>query len=158
MAQINTTDGNAGQDSYKYAPVTGPLASNVPLNEISTRAFRYLMKNYPNAAQQKWFRTPNGFSVIFESDSILTKIYYNQRGDFTFSMKYYMGEALEAALKTRLQRSFPGYKIGIVSERYDGSLVSYGINISKDHKMKTFEIDNNEIKNLKEFDDESESK
>ncbi len=150
MAQTGVAIASVDQGSYYYHSIDS-FVSNVPLNEISTRAFRYLLQNYPGVDKEKWFRTEDGFTVIFENDSVLSKIFFNNKGYFISSFKYYTQESADAGLRKWVQALFPGYTIETITEKDDGRFVEYGIILSNSRLEKCVDIFNNEIKNVEEF-------
>jgi hypothetical protein len=84
---------------HEYAYPGSSFATNVPLNEISSRAFKDFAKHYSRSNNEKWFKTPKFIIASFKNDSILYKIYYSKGGVFLYSYKYYDEKKCEEGLK-----------------------------------------------------------
>ncbi len=139
------------QNEFNYGSGNSTFESNVRLNEINTRAFRHFLKNYPKAENEKWFINPKGSCAVFESDSVLNKIFYNKKGVFVLAIKYYNESGLNEILKNIVHTFFPAYATKTVVELYDGRLTSYEICVVNNEQTKMFEVNNNEISNVREL-------
>lgn len=146
---LNEAPKNHNDFNYNFGP--DAFESNVRLNEINTRAFRYFLKNFPTAENEKWFKIPKGFCVLFNADSILNKIFYNKKGVFLESVKSYTEQCLNGALKKMIHNLFPDFNIKTVTELFDGRLTSYEICMTNLKTTKIFQVNNYEITNVEEL-------
>ena len=150
QAQANSAA--PGRPFYSYdSTALGSFASNVPLNEISTRAFRYFLKNFPGVDNERWYRTDQGLSLIFAEGQRLIKIYFSRKGDFMSSLKYYGRSEACTEIRRIASSLFPDYLIDIVTEKFDGRLLVYRVNMSGGTETKTFEVHNGEVVNIEDF-------
>src|SRR6266566_1167947 len=62
--------------------------SNVPLNEISIHAFRHFHKMFPQASDEYWVKTGEGYIVSFMQNSFHNRAHFDLRGSFLCSLKY----------------------------------------------------------------------
>ncbi len=60
--------------SYRYPFSNGIFTSNVPLNEISPRAFRHFLKTFPQINDEKWTMTSQGIVASFVYNSAFHRI------------------------------------------------------------------------------------
>jgi hypothetical protein len=149
---ISVADKNADATAYHYTDTKNNMTTNVPLNELSVKAYRHFEKNYADIHKETWTKFSGGTVVTFTNNSAFCKIFYDTRGDFVYSYKYYDGKNCSPELTKMLQRLYPQYKIISVVELFDGYKTVYGINISNGKMTKSLEIKNDEIKILNEFD------
>jgi hypothetical protein len=145
---------NENATAYYYNDTKNNITSNVPLNELSAKAYRHFEKNYADIDKETWTKFSGGTVVTFINNSAFCKIFYDTRGDFVYSYKYYDQKNCSAELIKMIQRVYPQYKIVSVVELFDGYKPVYGINISNGKMTKSLEIKNDEIKVLNEFEDQ----
>ena len=153
MAQRNDLDKVSTRAQFAYTGLMGEFSSNVPLNEISTKAFRYLAKHFPGIAGETWTKNISGYTAVFWDHGTLTKLYFNPRGGFYFSLRYYLNGELKNDVRQIVTRAFPTYKIAIVTEAFDGMRTQYGINISNGEKIKMVNVRNGVIDNVKDINE-----
>jgi hypothetical protein len=110
------------------APVYGTMArdvtdnkihSNVPVNEISPRAFRHFHKNFRAISDENWYKSDQGYLVSFEVNSFRHQAWYHRDGSFMCSVKYYSGNELNEQTDMQVHRQFPGCHIKVVMEIAD---------------------------------------
>jgi hypothetical protein len=149
---ISVADKNEIATAYYYTDTKNNITSNVPLNELSAKAYRHFEKNYADIDKETWTKFSGGTVVTFTNNSAFCKIFYDTRGDFVYSYKYYDQKNCRVELTKMLQRVYPQYKIISVVEIFDGYKPVYGINISNGKITKSLEIKDDEIKVLNEFE------
>ncbi len=128
------------QHNHLFTYGKSTFSSNVPLNEINTRAFRYFRKRYPNVEDEKWQWTDKGMSVVIEDSTSQTRIFFDDKGGFVSSAKAYTEYGIGPVLKDELSKLFPDYKILSVTEDFDGHKILYWITMSKDDSIKSVEV------------------
>lgn len=65
----------------QWALADDTVTSNVPMNEISLRAFRNFKKNYGVVPYSQWRKGPEGYVVTFyDADSVQYYLYYTIQG------------------------------------------------------------------------------
>jgi len=139
-AQTVSGDAVKDQPNFLFAYGKSTFSSNVPLNEINARAFRYFRKRYPNVEDEKWVWTDKGMSVVIEDSISQTRIFFDDKGSFISSAKAYTEYGIGPALKSELLRLFPDYKVLSVTEDFDGRKILYWITMSKDQSIKSVEV------------------
>jgi hypothetical protein len=95
------------------------IHSNVPMNEISPRAFRHFRKNFRAISDENWYKYDQGYLVSFVVNSFRHQAWYNPDGSFMCSVKYYSGKELDEQTDMQVRRQFPGYQIKVVMEITD---------------------------------------
>lgn len=138
-------------NEYKYIFNDNEFISNVPLNQINTKAFRHFIKNFTSVNEEKWIILPKSIVVTFTFDSVFCKIVYDKFGIFLYSYKYYEQNRCGNDLKKTMMKMFPSYLIKNVVELFDGQKLSYGLKISNEKTTKTLELKNGEYRILNEY-------
>jgi hypothetical protein len=149
IAQVIESKSPPSEFHYDYNKIS--YTSNVPMNEISSRAFRHFLKNYSPANSEKWIKTSGGYVAVFIESSILYNIFYNKRGRFLYSYKYYSADSCTLEQKNIIQGLYPSFHITHVIELNNGNRVVYGVLITDGNTSKELEMNNGEIKIIDEF-------
>jgi len=118
----------------------GPISSNVPLNEISVRAYRYFHTTWPSIRDEVWYKTDKAFIVSFKNDAHRKKAFFNLRGVFLYSMEYYPGEDLSAEVAAVVLRKFPDHRIGIVTQVSNRGKTWFYVKIENGSVLRTLSI------------------
>ena len=118
----------------------GPIASNVPLNEISVRAYRYFHKAWPTIKDEVWYKTGKEYIVSFRNHPHRKRAYFNLRGIFLYSIEYYPGEEISADVTGMIQKKYPGYQIGIVTQVSSQEKTIYYLKIENSSSIKTLSL------------------
>jgi hypothetical protein len=155
-AQTDSTSKTIKNIMHEYAYGANSFATNVPLNEISSKAFKDFSTHYSTSNNEKWFKTPKYIMASFKNDSIFYKVYYSKRGSFLYSYKYYDEKKCQQDLKEMLQYVYPEFHILNIVELYEKRRIVYGINLTNDAITKTVELDNGELKTLDEFQNQKD--
>src|SRR6516225_2038584 len=66
---IHAESGSAWSDG-------GPVTSNVPLNEVSVRAYRFFHKQWPAITNEAWYKTDKEFIVTFSKAGHRKKVFF----------------------------------------------------------------------------------
>jgi hypothetical protein len=129
----------------------GPVASNVPLNEISVRAYRFFHKEWPGIKDEVWYRTEKEFIVTFSNNSHRKKAFFSLKGIFLYSLEYYSGKEISDALAAMVKNEFPDYQIKVVTELVSMEKKSYFITIENNAYVKTLSFMNGELEVIDEL-------
>lgn len=120
-----------------------PIISNVPLNEINIHAFRHFLKNFPRISGESWMKTDLGYIVSFAEDGRRSQVRYDAKGSFLSVIKYYEGVSISPEIGVRIRKSYPDYRIGVVTEFADGQKTVMEIKIENPSSVKTLSISSN---------------
>jgi len=127
------------------------------LNEpmaISPRALRDFMNTHKNVTGESWARTKDGFSVRFNSDGVRTAIYYDKKGIWAGSIKYYGEEKLLREIRHVVKSTYYDYNIVYAQEiettDTDG-VPTYVICVEDKSKIKLIRVSAGEMSEWKEF-------
>jgi hypothetical protein len=118
----------------------GKIRSNVPLNEISTHAFRHFHRQFRDAKEENWDKTDDGYIVWFTENAHRNQAYYDRRGSFLYTLKYMAGPDVPNDLRERVNHRYPGYSINVVTEVNTGDKIVYLVNMIGDHCIQTVSV------------------
>ena len=122
------------------------ISSNVPLNEISTRACRQFYRLFPKAdLGQYWYACSDGYQVSFTEKGVHYQAWFDPRGGYRYSLHYYAGKDIPREPGDLLRRKYPDYQINVVTEITDGDRVVYLVRMVSATSIKTISVCEGEI-------------
>jgi hypothetical protein len=143
--------GNTGE----VAPYSDPgntFFSNVPINELSPKAYRRFHRLFREAPTgEYWFKYAQGYKVSFTSDQQHEFAYFDTNGAFLYSLKYYEGRELSKDLTDFVKRRFPDYKVDVVTEVNNGQGTFYMLQIMNPDHIKLLTIADGRIDVIKDL-------
>jgi len=145
------------QENYHPAAYTfdeGPAAisSNVPLNEINAHAYRHFQRLFPSGTSNEyWFVSSDGYQVSFMLDGRQCQAYFDRRGAYRYSLKYYPGKEIPRLAGDPIKIRYPEYRIDVVTEITDGEKTFYLVKIVNPGSIKTLSISDGKIDLLEEL-------
>ncbi|MDP4256857.1 MAG: hypothetical protein Q8937_01380 [Bacteroidota bacterium] len=110
---------SSGYDATNPGATENKVRSNVPMNEISPRAFRHFRRNFRAVADENWYKSEQGYLVSFMVGPFRQQAWYHPDGSFMCSVKYYSGKELDEQTDRQVHRQFPGYQVKVVTEITD---------------------------------------
>jgi len=129
----------------------GPITANVPLNEVSVRAYRFFHKEWPAITDEVWYKTDKEFMVVFSSHAHRIKTFFNLKGVFLYNLEYYAGKDIAADMAVMIRNKYPSYQIKVVTEVSSLDQKAYYITIENSALVKTLSIVNGKMEVLNEL-------
>jgi hypothetical protein len=124
------------------------------LETISPRALKDFVKTYKNVTGESWTKTKDGFCFRFDSDGIRSAIYYDKKGNWAASIKYYGEEKLLREIRHIVKSTYYDYNILYTQEieipDSDG-VPTYIVCVDDKTKIKMIMIHDGEMSIWKEF-------
>ena len=137
------------------AAYNGPgngISCNVPLNEISIHAYRHFHRLFPaGTSAEYWFKSPEGYQVSFVKDGQRHQAYFDQRGGYLYSLKYYAGAKIPKATGDLVKKKYTDYQIDVVTEITDGDKTFYLVKIINPSSVKTLSVCDGKMELLEEM-------
>src|SRR5258708_24385912 len=136
----------SAQDDYHPAVYTNneggsAISSNVPLNEISTHAFRHFQRLFPSGTSKEyWFASIDGYQVSFLRDGRHHQAFFDKHGAFRFALQYYPGTEIPRAAGDLIKAKYPDYRIDVVTEITDGEKTFHLVKIINAVRIKTISV------------------
>jgi hypothetical protein len=131
---------------------SGDISCNVPLNEISIHAFRHFHRLFSSGVSgEYWFKSADGYQVSFVRDAQRNQAYFDRRGAYLYSLKYYAGTKMPAVWADVVKRKYPGYRLDVVTEITDGEKVFYLVKVISTESVKTLSVSDGKIDVLEDL-------
>ena len=118
---------------------------NARLNEIPVQAYRHFQKIFSRVESVSWERGNRGFQVRYQAEGIPGHAFYDQHGNFQYSVRYFEVTQCDASILERLKQEFPGYHADIISEVYNETRLVYLVTLKNALSMKSVMIRDGEI-------------
>ena len=130
--------------------------SPVPLNDFNKnetikRTIRKFtpIKDQPDA---RWFKSSNGLLVAyFKIDDIETFIYYNEKGNCEFIMRYYNEEKLPGEVAHLVISTYADFSINQVTEVRKNNKIAYVVKMESKTLWKTVKVIDGKMEVTEEF-------
>jgi hypothetical protein len=98
-------------------------------------------KSFPNAEHVTWSNDADGYTVSFTVKSILTRISYDKKGNFTGSLRNYSGELLPLFISNLLKQKYPKDQIYGVTEMASPTALNYFVKLEGPRNWITVQVD-----------------
>jgi hypothetical protein len=142
--------------SGTYSDPGNNFTSNVPINELSAKAFRRFHRRFREVSTgESWFKYDQGYQVSFVLAQHHEFAYFDVSGVFLYSLRYYDGKELPKDLAELVKRRFPDYKIDVVTEVNDGQKTFYTLQIINPDYIKVLTVADGRIDIVKELNNGS---
>ncbi|MBS1607045.1 MAG: hypothetical protein JST42_30615 [Bacteroidetes bacterium] len=130
----------------------GDISSNVPLNEINIHAYRHFHRLFSSGVSgEYWFKSEDGYQVSFFRDAERNQAFFDRRGAYLYSLKYYAGAKMPALVAAVVKRGYPGYQLDVVTEVTDGEKVFYLVKVISAESVKTLSVNDGKIDVLEDL-------
>ena len=99
-------------------------------------------QSFPNAEHVSWSNDADGYTVSFTVKSILTRISYDKKGNFTSSLRSYTGQMLPFFITNLLKQKYPKDQIYGVTEITSPNAINYFVKLEGPKNWITVQVDN----------------
>ena len=138
--------------TYTYNDPGNSISCNVPLNEINIHAYRHFHRMFPTGTSgEYWFKSAEGYQVSFVQEGLRHQAYFDLRGGFLYSLKYYAGAKMAVGPAEIIRKKYPDYGIDVVTEITDGEKTFYLVKIINPANVKTLSVCDGKIELLEEL-------
>lgn len=150
-----------GQTPYNGAVINFSYDKNISaedsgfhfFNDINPRAVREFMKAYEDVDNVRWFKYKKGYVATFAKDSILTRAYYNVRGDFDVELRYFYENRLLPEIRNLVKSKYYDYSIFQVIEVIGYDRILHQIKIRDKNYFKVINVIDGEIEMVTKYTD-----
>jgi len=110
-----------------------PLPAGKPadINEKILKAFK---ESFTNAQEVTWHEYKDVYQASFRQDDVQMRAQYDEQGNLLKTIRYYDGSRLLPAIKTKLNKKYPGREIASVTETTEDSEIGFVINLKDENK------------------------
>lgn len=138
--------------AYRFQPDHESLTANVPLNEISTRAFRHFVKTYGYLPAAVWTRRPGGLSVrFFTQDSVQYLIQYSVSGRLLNTHVYYTLKNAPRNVCAEVQARYPRYDMVFINALEGDTAPIFEVGLLDDTEFLLVQVRNDEVTPVHSF-------
>jgi hypothetical protein len=117
---------NIRPTAYTYNEDGNNISSNVPLNEINSRAWRNFHHTFRTVTgDENWFYSDQGYRVSFVQGGHHYEAYFDERGGYRYSLHHYAGKEIPREPGDLLRWKYPEYQLNVVTEITDGEKIVY---------------------------------
>jgi hypothetical protein len=85
-------------------------------NNISTRAIRHFLINFPEVSHENWFSTPDLFITTFTLNDVNYRVDYDRSGNWIETFRTYEETNLPEDVRQSVKASYYDYSIYLVQE------------------------------------------
>ena len=137
--------------AYTYNDQGNTISSNVPLNEINSRAWRSFHRLFASlACAESWFYSDQGYQVSFTLKGKYYQAFFDQHGSYRYSLHHYAGKEIPREPGDLLRRKYSDYQLNVVTEITDGEKVVYLVRLVSPTNIKTVSLCDDEIQVIAE--------
>jgi hypothetical protein len=149
---LSGPDASAQMMTYHFPADNQDVTTNVPLNEISTRAFRNFINAYGFVSAAVWRKEKVGYTVRwFGRDSIEYIVHYTSRGSLTDTHIYYTSQNAPPEIRAEMKRLYPAYDILYVNELEESDHPLYEVGLAYDGLMLIVDMKDKEVRAEQRF-------
>lgn len=135
-----------------YNDAHGVVSSNVPLNEINSRAWRHFHKLFPGAgSEEHWFASEDGYQVCFLQNGYHYQAYFDGRGAYRYSLHYYEGREIPRDPGQMIAVTYPDFRIDVVTEVTDGVKTIYLVKLVNASTIRTLSVADGKMEVIEEL-------
>ena len=122
------------------------------LNEISAKAVRNFIRDYKNVSDAKWFISSVGkFVAYFISNGIVSRVFYDKKGNYEFLLRYYNEENLPYEVRHLVKSNYYDFSIYLITEFTCDNKIAYIVKIEDKTSWKTIQVVNGEMVVTEEY-------
>jgi hypothetical protein len=146
----NMTALNGGDHRGRtLAAAYGPVTSN---SDISAKAIRHFNEAFAGVTGVRWSIVISGYMAQFSIDGVVTRDFYDTKGNWRHTIKYYDGKKLATGIRSLVRSVYYDYAILSVQEIKLSDKIVYLVNIEGDKKGKTIRVCDDEMEVLNDYD------
>lgn len=127
-------------------------ASSSPVKKLAPvsaydKAKAHFNANFAGVKDAVWYNLPNDDIVCtFHKGKAITRVFYNNRGNWQYTLLSYPGSGLSVDLKHRVQDYFDNYHIDYVNEiRSENADPVYVMDLENEGHIKVVRVDDDNI-------------
>lgn len=135
------------------ASAAGPETANRTFKKISAteKAMKNFHRQYKDISGEVWKQIENGYEASFETDNRTTKVFYNSRGNWVYTIEYFKASNLPVDLIQQVEK---GYNSSYIAgaEKIDTPVGSaYIVHLETKDYYKTISVNENGTRLINEF-------
>jgi len=138
--------------SLATANVKTARPKNQYLNDVNVRAMRDFVSRYGDAEDAVWHQTNTSYVAVFTRDSVRYRVTYTNRGELSYTMKYYEEKQMARNIRAQVKSTYYDYKIFVIQEiEMPDQPTIYIINLQGDSDWKKVRLCQGEMEVIEEY-------
>ncbi len=138
--------------TYRFDSDKDSLTTNVPLNEISTRAFRNFIKTFGDIPAATWTKRAGGITVRFYTpDSVQYLVQYSRNGHPLTTHVYYTDKNAPTRVCADIKYRYPEYAMLFVNELDNDAAPIFEVGLLDDTEFLLVQVKNDEVTPVRSF-------
>ena len=123
-----------------------PAGDNIPV-----KAHRHFKKMFAGVSGEQWSVTSSGFMSAFAIDGAVSRVFYDNKGNWLFTIDCYDESKLPADTRAILKSVYPDYSILTVEEIQMPERIIYQVDITCNKNWKTVRIYDGDMELVNDF-------
>jgi hypothetical protein len=136
---------NLKESAFNEANAYPAAIDNSNTATINTRALKDFNKNFKNAGKADWSKIKDGFVAEFKINGVNTKVYYNQKGRWSSTLRTYDQYKLPKDIRKLVRSTYYDYDIYVAYEITIEDQTIYLVKIEDHETVKTIRVTDGEM-------------
>jgi len=103
-------------------------------NTIDEKILKTFKEAFPKAEKVTWYEEGGSYQVLFTCDAVKCRMYFDNKGDATKTIRYYTEQNLCPLVMTKIKQKFAGKNIFGITEVSTDSGTTYNIILEDEKK------------------------
>jgi hypothetical protein len=117
------------------------IATNIAdLNTINAKAVKDFKSRFGKAANEKWYRIPDGFVSYFTLDGFTNRALYDKKGRWHYTVKFYDESRLDHDIRALVKSTYYDCAITVVEEVQSEDNLVYIIHLEDKNSFKNVRV------------------
>jgi hypothetical protein len=108
--------------------------------DVNAKALKDFKIRFGNAMDAKWFEVPNGFISYFRNSESESRVIYNKKGRWQYTLKSYQEDKLPKEIRALVKSTYYDYKITIVEEITVPDGMNYIVHLEDETTIKNLRV------------------
>ena len=122
------------------------------LSTINAKAVKDFNSRFGKAANEKWYRTPDGFLSYFTLDGTTNRVLYDKKGRWHYTVRFYDETKLDHNIRSIVKSTYYDYAITVIEEVQSDENLVYIIHLEDKDSFKNVRVSRDgEMDVLEEF-------
>lgn len=123
---------------------------NLGAEHGAVKAAREFWKKHGEKKDEKWYKFPGGYLAEFMDGDIGTKVIFDRKGNWSYTMRQYTEKQLPKDIRTLVKSTYYDFSIGWVKEVTQFQSLVYVVHIENAPEWKDLAVRDGEIEVLHE--------
>jgi len=111
----------------------------------SVKAAREFWKRHGEDKDEKWYKYPGGYLAEFMEGEIETKVVFDRKGNWTYTMRQYTEKELPREVRALVKSTYYDFAIGWVKEVAQFQSLVYVVHVDNPQEWKDLIVRDGEI-------------